>query len=169
MRSGWLLEQLPRTMQGSEMVRGFTAAGEDIADSVRDRMDTLADELDPASASPEMLTYLASWLGFALDPHDPVDVMRRIVASLGNVVRYRGTAFALAELAEVMTGDEVQVFDPGWVIGPGDTVPGASNVVQLVVARAGPLGRERLQVVLERDLPVGVRLEIRVTEEGDGS
>ena len=65
--TGWLLAQLPRAMNGNPLVQAFVDAAEHTGDSVRAQLDALEYQLDPDLASPEMLAYLAGWLGFPLD------------------------------------------------------------------------------------------------------
>lgn len=169
--SGWLLAQLPQVMSADPVIAAFTGAAEEVADTLRQQVDTLEHQLDPDLATPEMLIYLAGWLGYSLDALDNPSFHRPLLRTLGKVHRWRGTKMAIGRLAAGLTGGAVRVRDQGGVFGPGESLPPASSVVQIEVAQFGPLGRDRLQAVIERELPIGVRAELLLTQGmggGDG-
>ncbi|MFD1051969.1 hypothetical protein ACFQ1S_43605, partial [Kibdelosporangium lantanae] len=70
--AGWLLEQLPAGMRRDRVIAGFVRAFEEIGDSVREQVTDIEYELDVNLASPEMLAYMASWIGVDID--SPVDI-----------------------------------------------------------------------------------------------
>lgn len=160
MSTGWLTRQLPGALQRERVVTAFVGSGEEIADTIRFQLDALDAQLDPELASPRMLAYLAGWLGFAADASDDEAMLRRLVGRLGMIMRSRGTAWALGELLELLTGAPVRVVDPGGVFGPGSTVPPHESTVRIEVAQFGPLGAERLTAIARAELPVGLLLEI---------
>jgi hypothetical protein len=59
----WLVNQLPRVMAEDPVLNGFVTALEEVAGSVRDRVDSVEHHLDTGLAAPEMLQFLARWLG----------------------------------------------------------------------------------------------------------
>src|SRR5262245_35892554 len=113
-------------MARDPVIAGFVTALEQIADSIRDRMSTVEHELDVDLASPEMLSYLAAWLGVELstisgyDDDGPSpngarggrhavelreaardrDAQRRLIRSVGQVLGWRGTRQGLEVLLE---------------------------------------------------------------------
>lgn len=162
--TGWLTDQLPRAMRTQPLVAAFSGAGEEIADSIRHQVGSLDAQLDPNTASPHMLAFVAGWLGFALDPHDDPELLRRVLKRLGAVMRTRGTRESLTELLVLLSGGAVRVADPGSVTGPGQPVGPPVTVVRVELDQAGPLGLERLRQIVLRELPVGVTVELTTKE-----
>lgn len=158
--SGWLLAQLPRAMSGNTLVQAFVAAGEGVGDSLRAELDALEYQLDADLASPEMIAYLAGWLGFPLDRLDDPALHRPLLRALGRLLVHRGTETALSELLSELTGGPVRISDGGGVFGPGQDIPAQAYVVRAELSRVGPVDRDRLVAIVERELPIGVRLEL---------
>ena len=105
--NGWLLAQLPRAMNANPLVEAFVDAAERIGDSIRAELDGLEYQLDPDLASPEMLAYLAGWLGFR-----SIGSMTRpssaAAAGARPAPRVSGTKRAVAELLAELTGGPVR-------------------------------------------------------------
>lgn len=174
---GWLLAQLPGAMARDPVINGFVRAFEEIADSIRAQIADLVYELDVNLASPEMLGYLASWLGVDIDAsllasEDPAvrDAQRRLIRSVGQALVWRGTRRGVETLLEALTGSRVDVIDPGGVFGPGDRIPTATGVVVIEVDHTGLLNKQQILTFLADELPVGVQVDLRVgAERGGGS
>ena len=158
--TGWLLAQLPRALSGNPVIQGFVDAAEHTGDSVRAHLDAVEYQLDPDLASAEMLTYLAGWLGFPLDRLDEPAMHRPLLRALGRLLPHRGTKQALAELLAELTGGPVTITDGGGVYGPGQEVPQEDLTVRVELSRIGPVSRDRLLAIGERELPIGARLEL---------
>jgi phage tail-like protein len=158
--NGWLLAQLPRAMNANPLVQAFVDAAEHTGDSIRAELDALEYQLDPDLASPEMLAYLAGWLGFPLDRLDDPTFHRPLLRALGRLLAYRGTKRAVAELLAELTGGPVTVTDGGGVWGPGDTVPAENLTVRAELSRTGPVSRDRLAGIVRRELPIGAALDL---------
>jgi phage tail-like protein len=158
--NGWLLAQLPRVMSSNDVVRGFVGAAEGTSNSIRSQLDVLEYQLDTHLASPEMLRYLAAWLGFPLDRMDSPDLHRPLLRALGEVLPRRGTKGSLEKLLVALTGGSATVTETGGVFGPGERVPASRPVVRVELSRVGPIGPRRLRAILERELPIGVQLEV---------
>lgn len=161
--SGWLVGQLPEAMQRQELLVAFARTGEEVADSIRFQLAGLDHQLDPDTATGPMLTYLASWFGFSLDASADPELVRGLLKRVGQIIRSRGTRGSLATLLEVLSGGQVEVLDPGGVVGPEEALPAASTVVVVRLSRPGPLGAERLAAIAQREAPIGVLLQLEVT------
>jgi phage tail-like protein len=165
--NGWLLAQLPRAMTGNLLVQAFVDAAEHTGDSVRVQLDGLEYQLDPDLASPQMLIYLGSWLGFPLDALDDPAFHRPLLRAVGRLLMQRGTKAAVRELLTQLTGGPVSVEDGGGVFGPGQQVPEENPTVRVELSRIGPISPERLAAIIERELPIGARLELIVPHDGE--
>jgi phage tail-like protein len=160
----WLVEQLPQSLRGEPVVVALVTTGQEVGDSLRYQLAALDAQVDPRTATPAMLGFLAAWFGVTLDPDDDQVLLRRLVGRLGPIMRRRGTRASLLELAELLTGGSVVVTESGYVVGPGERTPptGAADVVRVEVSTAGPFGEDRLRAILVREVPIGVRLDLVV-------
>lgn len=174
--TGWLVAQLPRAMAQDRVIAGFVRACEEVADSVRERVASVEHELDIGLASPEMLSYLAGWLGVELDvtaDGDGADggdlaaraAQRRLVRAVGQVLGWRGTRRGAEVLLQALTGARVEVTDSGGVFGSRETIPPADDVVHVLLEHTGPLSERQVLAFLAEELPVGARVDLRVGRE----
>jgi phage tail-like protein len=168
--NGWLVSQLPRAMAADPVLAGFVAAFEEVADSVRERIDSVEHQVDTGLATPEMLQYLASWLGLELEPTDPPDYQRSLVREVGRLLGWRGTQRGIEGLLEAATGSRVIVTDGGGVYGQHDTVPPLDPTVTVRLDHTGHLTERQVLRFLEAELPLGARIEldVRFRSVGEG-
>lgn len=66
---------------------------------------------DPSVTPPDMLPWLASWLGLSLDPAWPESQRRALLKAARRLYQKRGTAAGLREYLEIYTGGEVQIIE----------------------------------------------------------
>lgn len=162
MTGGWLTEQLPRAMTADPVLLGFVSAFEELADTVRARIDSIEHQVDAGLATPEMLQFLASWLGLMLEPTDPPPYQRALVHQVGRLLGWRGTRHGIEGLLEAATGARVTVTDGGGVFGKGDQIPPPDPVVRVQLDHTGHLTERQVRAFLEAELPLGARAEIDV-------
>jgi phage tail-like protein len=164
----WLVEQLPRTMAQDPVLRDFVTAFEEVADTVRERIDSVEFHVDTGLASPEMLQFLGSWLGVELEPTDPAEYRRSMVREVGRLLGWRGTRYGVEALLEAATGARVTVLDAGGVYGQNDTVPPESPVVVVQMDHTGHLTERQVLRFLQSELPLGaqVQLDVRLKDQG---
>src|SRR5438270_13515784 len=120
--NGWLLGQLPQVMARDKVIAGFVKACQEVTDGLRDRVESVEHELDVDLAAPEMLTFIASWLGVPAEtiaaPDEPFrDAQRRLIRAVGQVLGWRGTRRGIEVLLEALTGARGDVRDAGGVFG----------------------------------------------------
>lgn len=166
---GWLIRQLPAAMGRDRVVAGFVRACEEIADSVRDQVADLEFELDVTLATPEMLAYIASWLGVEIDAaladapgQEIADAQRRLVSAVSKALVWRGTRRGLEALLTALTDSRVDVRDSGGIFGANDKIPPADDLVVIELDHTGPLSQKQIETFVADELPVGVRFEVRV-------
>lgn len=164
--TGWLAGNLPVVMAEDPFLARFVAIFEEIATSVRYGADTCVAASDVTVASPAMLRFLGGWIG-APEVHGslPLDVQRRIVRAAGSVLRRRGTVSALITLLEAVTGEPVDVDDPGGVFHDGcaprpDTAGGDVGVVVVRTASTGHLRPEELVALVRAEVPAHLRIAV---------
>jgi phage tail-like protein len=101
--------------------------------------------LDPRTAPPDMVDWLASWTGLLTARKLPLARRRRLVARAAALHAWRGTPDAVRELVELACNRPVELEESGgcgWSGTPGTPLPG-SNQPGLVV-------RVRTDGVLQR-------------------
>jgi len=158
----WMVSQLPRAMAADPVLRGFATAFEDVASTVRERVDSIEHQVDTGLATPEMLQYLASWLGLALEPTDPPEYQRSLVREMGRLLGWRGTRHGIEGLLEAATGSRVTVTDGGGIFGADDRVPPPDPVVRVRLDHTGHLTEQQVRRFLEAELPLGSQIELDV-------
>lgn len=162
MSAGWFVAQLPRAMSEDPVLRGFATAFEEMADTVRERIDSIEHQVDTGLATPEMLQFLASWLGLELEPTDPPEYQRSLVREVGRLLGWRGTRHGIEGLLEAATGSRVTVTDGGGVYGGDDRVPPYDPVVVVRLDHTGHLSERQVRGFLEAELPLGAKVELDV-------
>lgn len=158
----WLVEQLPRTMAQDPVLRNFVTAFEEVADTVRERIDSIEHQVDTGLASPEMLQFLGSWLGIELEPTDPAEYRRSMVREVGRLLGWRGTRYGVEALLEAATGARVTVLDVGGVYGQNDNVPEENPVVVVQMDHTGHLTERQVLGFLQSELPLGAQVQLDV-------
>jgi phage tail-like protein len=158
----WLVSQLPRAMVADPVVSGFVSALEDVAGTVRDRVDGIEHQVDVHLAVPDMLQFLASWLALDLEPTDPPAHRRRLLLQVGRLLGWRGTHRGVAGLLEAATGAQVRVSDGGGVFGKGDTIPPPDPMVTVHLEHTGRLSEQQVRRLLEVELPLGAEIQLAV-------
>jgi phage tail-like protein len=169
----WLLSQLPQVMQDNVLITAFVHGCGEVTETVRGRLDGLEHELDVDLASPQMLRYVAGWLGVQLDALPPAadqdarDAQRRLIRAVTATLGWRGTVYGVEELLKALTGGRAEVSDDGGVwVGAAPQPPG-SRVVSVVLDTYGTLAKSQVEAFLADEVPVGSVVRIRLRSEAD--
>ncbi|MFD1048552.1 hypothetical protein ACFQ1S_24975, partial [Kibdelosporangium lantanae] len=88
-----------------------------------------------------------------------------LIRAVGQALVWRGTRRGLETLLEALTDSRVDVLDTGGVFGPQDKVPPASDVVVVELDHTGMLTRQQVMAFLVEELPIGVRVDLRIRSE----
>ena len=158
----WLVDQLPRVMSADPVLRNLVLAFEEVADTVRERIDNIEYQMDTGLASPEMLQYLGAWLGVELEPTDPSEYRRSMVREVGRLLGWRGTRYGVEALLEAATGARVTVTDKGGVYGQNDQIPSADHVVVVQMDHTGHLTERQVLGFLQSEMPLGAQIQLDV-------
>jgi len=149
-------------MAADPVLRGFVTAFQDVADTVRERIDSIEHQVDAGLATPEMLEFVASWLGVELEPTDPLEYRRMLVAAVGRLLGWRGTRYGVEALLSAATGARVTVTDGGGVYGHNDEIPPPDPVVLVRLNHTGHLNERQVLGFLQGELPLGARIQLDV-------
>lgn len=167
--TGWLVQQLPRVMGEDPVIRGFVSALEEVSDTVTARVDGIQDQFDVDLAPPEMLRYLASWLGVHLEPTDSAAYQRSLIRAVGRFLGWRGTRVGVQGLLEAATGCTVAVRDSGGVFLEHEDVPAHRAEIEITVEGATQLTGRQVRRLLEDELPLGGELTLVMSDPTGGA
>ena len=167
----WLVDQLPVCFAGDEFLRRFVGIFQELADGLRQRIDSIEHAVDVTVAPPDFVRWLGGWLDIAsIDPSLGVERQRALVREFGRLLVGRGTQAGLGAAVALVTGEPVRVGDPAGIVRDGDPVPPAGRV-RIEVATTGAVTEADLVAVVREWVPVAVAAELwvgdrRVWEQG---
>lgn len=123
--------------------------------------------LDPGTAPPDLLEWLAGWVGMAVDPDVPVARSRQLVAAAAQLYVWRGTPYAINTIFELTTGRTPEIEESGgttWSQEPVGTVADPLESEVVVRLRTGDPGRDepRLTALLAAFAPAHVRCRLEL-------
>jgi phage tail-like protein len=98
------LQYLPAPFHADPFVGRFLLIFESILDPIERTIDNVASYFDPRLTPPELLPWLASWVGLELDENWPIAQQRQLVLWATRLYRWRGTRRALREHLRLYTG-----------------------------------------------------------------
>jgi phage tail-like protein len=170
---GWLVGNLPVVMQEDSFTARFVTIFEEIASTVRFAVESSADAADLSVTNAAMIDFLGRWLDTPGGNIDlPISTQRAIVQADAATVRARGTAKALGDLLEAVTGGEVIVGDPGGVYRDG-TAPLQPSPLVIELSQRGHLDDADLIQLIRAEtpahLPIIVLLDGRDITDDDTS
>jgi len=159
---GWMAGQLPVGLREDDFFLRFTMIFERLAGTLRSGADNVQYVSDSAVTTLEVLGYLGRWMGVDLvDSHLDPEVQREIVAALGRTLTRRGTAGALKEMLEAVTGGRVTVIDPGAVIGD-EELP-IQRPVEVLVSDCGHLRPHEVEAIVRDEVPAHIPVNVRIS------
>ena len=98
------LEYVPSIYSEGDFMGRFLMIFERVLDPIEGVLDNIASYLDPATAPPELLSWLASWVNLVLDDSWSLERRRQLVKSAVELYQWRGTHRGLREYLRVYTG-----------------------------------------------------------------
>jgi len=96
--------------------------------------------LDPRTAPPDLLDWLASWMGLVGAGKLPLRRRRALVARAAELHAWRGTVHAVRELVQLATGHPAELEESGgtgWSRDAGTPLPGRAHPELVVRVRLG--------------------------------
>lgn len=126
-----LLRRLPRTFSREEpdaaFLRRFLALFDGLVSELENRAAFRQVLLDPRATPEDMLPWLASFMGMALDERWPVEKRRALVSWAAWLFRYRGTVMGLRKFLELYLGEPPVILEEYRVRGMGGAVLGGTG------------------------------------------
>ncbi len=106
------LDHLPGIYSENDFLGRFLLVFESVLSPVERTIGNLHYYFDPALTPEGFLDWLGSWLGLVLDERWPEERRRELVASAGELYRWRGTRRGLAHYIRLYTGIEPEITGP---------------------------------------------------------
>ncbi|GGR56122.1 hypothetical protein GCM10008959_17190 [Deinococcus seoulensis] len=95
---------LPPYFQESEFLGRFLKILEAVWEPMQRRQDSVDLHFDPRVSPPQLLGWMAGWLGVPLDPHWPEARQRAWLREAVTLYRWRGTRYGLSRALETVFG-----------------------------------------------------------------
>lgn len=172
---GRYLKHLPAIYQSDDLMGRFLMLFESFWEPIERQLDDTSVYFDTRLMPAEMLPWLASWIGLALDENWPEERQRLLLRSAAKLYRTRGTKQGLLKFLEIYTGRQGTIIEnradnfklgPQATLGPGIAL-GKENspntfIVQLSLPPIeAPTEAERVQLetIRRRTIEAIIRAE----------
>ncbi len=119
-RRSWLLDFLPAMYAGDDLMKRFLLIFEDTLMPLQQMLDNTPYYFNPLTTSPEMISWLASWVNLVLDESWSLEKRRRLIYSASDLYSRRGTKRGLTEYLKLYTEVEPEISEyvDGMTLGP---------------------------------------------------
>jgi phage tail-like protein len=138
-----LAATLPVVYQSDPFTLQLCAALDRVLGPVFATLDALPAYLDPATTPPDMVSWLGSWVGLALDDAWPEERRRALVGAAARLHAQRGTRRGLEEAVRLATGSAPDVAESGsavFALDPRVDAPGNDRAFLRITVRRDDLG-----------------------------
>jgi phage tail-like protein len=163
---------LPGLYLEDDFAQSMTAALDTVLAPVISTIDNFDAYLDPELTPEDFLTWLAGWVGLAIDETWTTERRRAAVARAVELYRRRGTALGLGQQIEIHTGGTVEITENGgtaWSIDPGGELPGSPKplvVVRVHVDDPKAIDPVRLDALVAAAKPAHVEHRVEIVRAG---
>lgn len=154
-----LVEQLPGIYQEDDFARRLTMAFDEVSAPIFTTLDCIDAYFDPWLTPPDVLEWLASWVGVAFDELLPLERRRLLTSEAVSLYRVRGTALGLAQYLAIVTGVEVEIEESGgatWSSTPGGAPAGETQprlLVRLITDDPDSIDVSRVNYLVRESKP----------------
>jgi phage tail-like protein len=127
-------EQVYRDLSHDEApIQRFLFVFQHILSTINVQIDNMSQLTNPMQCDPELLPWLASWVGFDLDRALPLYQQRELVRRATRLFRTRGTKRGMEEMLRILTSAPTRVLErkrpAGMVVGRGH-LSGGKDLVE---------------------------------------
>ena len=143
----------------------FVSLFQNVATSFLEDADNVPNVVDVTVAPPELVRWLASWIGTAqIDSSLDEGLQRALVRRSSEILAWRGTRFGLERFLEVVTGAPPEIGDSGGVVreDPDNETARPVPFVHIRVASIGWLPDKDFIALVEDEIPASTAYELFV-------
>ena len=161
--------ELPALYQEDDLAIRLGKAIDDVLAPIVTTLDNVASYFDAQECPSDFVEWLAEWVGIALDENWPIERQRALIASAGDLYRWRGTVRGIRSLVALYTGVEPEIQESGgvgWSAVPGGTLPGDGSfhlVVRVKPPKGTKIDAARVEVIVRSAKPAHVSHTVEVT------
>jgi phage tail-like protein len=163
-----IVDLLPGLLQDDAFIQRFADGLDHVLAPVLLSLDNIDAYLDPGTAPPDFVEWIAEWVGIALDENWPLQQQRALVAQAVDLFHWRGTVRGLSAHVALYAGVEPEIFESGasaWSPAPNASLPGEASpnlVVRVRVADPAGLDAARLDQIVSASKPAHIPHSIEV-------
>jgi phage tail-like protein len=142
---------LPGLYQDDALAQRLCAALDAVLAPDITMLDCFPAYLDPGTAPPDLLDWMAGWVGLDAVRDLPLERRRDLVRRAAQLHAWRGTPAAIRELVEIAAGLPVELDESGaagWSVDAGSPLPGRDRPDVVVRIRTGATDLEPAAVEL---------------------
>lgn len=161
----YLLQYLPEVYRGDPFLARFLLIFEDILAPIERTLDSMTAYFDPATTRPEVLEWLGSWLGIALDERWPLGRRRTFVRKASTLFAQRGTRRGLSVAIEALTGVLPQIVEATVADLAADPTRQFSFQVTLPPVEGEAVDRDALEALIEFEKPAFASYSLEIQGE----
>lgn len=160
---------LPAIYQDDVYAQGLCESFDDMLGPVFLVLDSFPAYLDPATAPPDTLSWLACWIGLTLQGHESADRKRELISAGAELLRWRGTVTGLRDSVAAAFGVVPEIEESGGVACSTEPSPTESTTatpsvtVTVRVDDASSIDLRRLDAVVAMVKPAHVAHRAEVT------
>jgi len=153
-------EALPAIYQDDDFTQRWLRGFDEVLAPIFCTLDNLPSYIDPWLAPGDFVSWLAGWVGVALEEEWPDERRRSFVAQAAELFARRGTLSGLAAEVAMYAGTDPEIVESGgaaWSPQPGGIPPGDDSFTITVRVRGvTSLSAERLDAIVARAKPAHV-------------
>jgi phage tail-like protein len=156
------LKYLPPIYSADDFMGRFLLIFETILSPIERTVGNLHYYFDAQMAPPEVLPWLASWLGLALDERWPEEQRRALILAAVELYQWRGTRRGLSEFLRLYTSLTPEIVESGVGRRGATDADSFRFVVRFRVPDPAQVDRAMLEAIIEAEKPAhtGYTLEI---------
>jgi phage tail-like protein len=161
-----------------EFMGRFLLIFENILKPLEHAVDNLALYFDPLFTTPQLLPWLASWLGLVLDSNWPEEKRRRLVKAAPELFRWQGTKKGLSDYLELYTGRVPEISEEvsGIRLGPearlgintrlGSSGGGCHFTVLFDLEENSDVDTNTIKTIIEQQKPAHTVYTLKINRAG---
>lgn len=160
---------LPAIYHDDVYAQGLCESFDDMLGPVFLVLDSFPAYLDPATAPPDTLSWLACWIGLTLQGHESPARKRELISAGAELLRWRGTVTGLRDSVAAAFGAAPEIEESGGVVCSAEPTPIGSDptrpsvTVTVRVADPSTFDLRRLDAVVAMVKPAHVAHRVEVT------
>ena len=158
------LKYLPPVYANDDFIGRFLLIFESILSPVSRTIDNLPHYLDPRLTPPELLPWLAAWIGLALDERWPEAQRRALIRAAVELYEWRGTRRGLSEFLRLYTGHTPEIIETGVGRQKASEDTAFRMVVRLKVPDVAAVDRTVVETIIDLEKPAHVGYSLEITE-----